>query len=358
MDIRKIIHIDMDAFYASVEERDFPHLRGVPLAVGSPKERGVVSTANYEARKYGVRSAMSSKVAMLKCPILRFQPPRFEVYKEVSAQIHRIFAEYTDMVEPLSLDEAYLDVTTNKKNMPSATIIAQEIKHKIYEQTHLTASAGVSYNKFLAKIASDYRKPNGLFVILPHQAQDFLMTLPVEKFYGIGKVTANHLHEMNIYTGSDLFKKNKYEMVQIFGKAGLYFYDVVRGVDNRAVEPNRERKSYSVETTFEKDLTTSFAVIAELYALEQRLWKDVENTGKSGRTLTLKIRFSDFTTLTRSHSSEVPLLSFHQLHKTAKRMLKRMDYNAKPIRLLGVGISNLIDDTEIKDIQLSMDFED
>ena len=180
MDIRKIIHIDMDAFYASVEERDFPQLKGIPLAVGSPKERGVVATANYEARKYGVRSAMSSKVALLKCPILRFQPPRFEVYKAVSERIHDIFAEYTDMVEPLSLDEAYLDVTNNKKGMPSATIIAQEIKHKIYQTTRLTASAGVSYNKFLAKIASDYRKPDGLFVIQPGQAQDFLMQLPVQ----------------------------------------------------------------------------------------------------------------------------------------------------------------------------------
>ena len=347
----------MDAFYASVEERDFPQLKGIPLAVGSPKERGVVATANYEARKYGVRSAMSSKVAMLKCPILHFQPPRFEVYKAVSECIHDIFAEYTDMVEPLSLDEAYLDVTHNKKGMPSATIIAQEIKNKILQTTRLTASAGVSYNKFLAKIASDYRKPDGLFVILPNQAQEFLMQLPVERFYGIGKVTAAHLHQMNIYTGSDLFKKTKYEMVQIFGKSGLYFYDAVRGIDNRAVEPNRERKSYSVETTFEKDLTTSFAVIAELYALEQRLWHDIENSGKSGRTLTLKIRFADFTSITRSYSAELPLLTFDHFHKTAKRMLKRMDYTAKPIRLLGIGLSNLIDDTEIKDIQLSIDFD-
>jgi len=358
MDIRKIIHIDMDAFYASVEERDFPHLRGVPLAVGSPKERGVVSTANYEARKYGVRSAMSSKVAMLKCPILRFQPPRFEVYKEVSAQIHRIFAEYTDMVEPLSLDEAYLDVTNNKKGIPSATIIAREIKQKILQRTRLTASAGVSYNKFLAKIASDYRKPDGLFVILPHEAEGFLEQLSIEKFYGIGKVTASHLHKMGIYKGADLAKKTKVEMVEIFGKSGLFFYDIVRGIDNRPVEPNRERKSYSVENTFDVDLTTTFAVVAELYHLEQRLWNDIEGSGKSGRTITLKIRFNDFTTLTKSYSDEMPIRSFQKFHKMTKKLLGRMDYLRKPIRLLGVGISNLIDNAEIKEVQLSMDFDD
>ena len=356
MEIRKIIHIDMDAFFASVEERDFPELRGIPLAVGSNKSRGVVSTANYEARKYGVHSAMSSKVALMKCPILKFQPPRFNVYKEISSQIHNIFAEYTDTIEPLSLDEAYLDVTENKKGMPSATIIAQEIKEKIYHRTHLTASAGVSYNKFLAKIASDYQKPNGLFVILPNQAQDFLIQLPVEKFYGIGKVTATHLHEMNIYKGGDLIKKTKYEMIQIFGKTGLFFYDIVRGIDNRPVEPNRERKSYSVETTFDNDLTTNFAVITELYHLEQRLWKDIENTGKSGKTLTIKIRVADFTTLTKSYSNDIPILTFDKLHTTTKRLLKRMEYNNKPIRLLGIGLSNLIDNTDIKNIQLCLEF--
>ena len=358
MSIRKIIHIDMDAFYASVEERDFPELRGLPLAVGSAKERGVIATANYEARRYGVHSAMSSKVALLKCPILRFQPPRFAVYRAVSEVIHEIFAEYTDLVEPLSLDEAYLDVTNNKKGIPSATIIAREIKQKILQRTRLTASAGVSYNKFLAKIASDYRKPDGLFVILPHEAEGFLEQLPIEKFYGIGKVTASHLHKMNIYKGADLAKKTKVEMVEIFGKSGMFFYNIVRGIDNRPVEPNRERKSYSVENTFDVDLTTTFAVVAELYHLEQRLWKDIEGSGKSGRTITLKIRFDDFTTLTKSYSDEMPIRSFQKFHKMTKKLLGRMDYLRKPIRLLGVGISNLIDNAEIKEVQLSMDFDD
>ena len=357
MEVRKIIHVDMDAFYASVEERDFPELKGRPLAVGSPKERGVVATANYEARKYGVHSAMSSKVAQMKCPILIFQPPRFAVYREVSEVVHSIFAEYTDIIEPLSLDEAYLDVTENKKGMPSATIIAQEIKQKIYSKTKLTASAGVSYNKFLAKIASDYQKPNGLFVIRPCDAEAFLEQLPIEKFYGIGKVTASHLHNMNIFKGADLLKKTKIEMVDIFGKTGLFFYNIVRGIDDRPVEPNRERKSFSVETTFEKDLTTNFSVVAELYHLEQRLWGDVENSGKSGKTITVKIRFSDFTTLTRSYSSTLPIFSFAELHKMVKLILSRMDYEGKAIRLLGVGISNLIDDVEIREVQLRMDFD-
>lgn len=357
MEVRKIIHVDMDAFYASVEERDFPELKGRPLAVGSPKERGVVATANYEARKYGVHSAMSSKVAQMKCPILIFQPPRFSVYREVSEVVHSIFTEYTDVIEPLSLDEAYLDVTENKKGMPSATIIAQEIKQKIYSKTKLTASAGVSYNKFLAKIASDYQKPNGLFVIRPCDAEAFLEQLPIEKFYGIGKVTASHLHNMNIFKGADLLKKTKIEMVDIFGKTGLFFYNIVRGIDDRPVEPNRERKSFSVETTFEKDLTTKFSVVAELYHLEQRLWGDVENSGKSGKTITVKIRFSDFTTLTRSYSSTLPIFSFAELHKMVKLILSRMDYEGKAIRLLGVGISNLIDDVEIREVQLRMDFD-
>jgi DNA polymerase-4 len=216
----------------------------------------------------------------------------------------------------------------------------------------------VSYNKFLAKIASDYRKPDGLFVILPHEAEGFLEQLPIEKFYGIGKVTASHLHKMNIYKGADLAKKTKVEMVEIFGKSGLFFYNIVRGIDNRPVEPNRERKSYSVENTFDVDLTTKFAVVAELYHLEQRLWKDIEGSGKSGRTITLKIRFDDFTTLTKSYSDEMPIRSFQKFHKMTKKLLGRMDYLRKPIRLLGVGISNLIDETEIKEVQLTMDFDD
>ncbi|MBR5785031.1 MAG: DNA polymerase IV [Bacteroidales bacterium] len=357
MSVRKIIHIDMDAFYASVEERDFPHLKGKPLAVGKNKERGVIATANYEARKYGVHSAMSSKIALQKCPILIFQPPRFAVYKAVSDTIHSIFKEYTDLVEPLSLDEAYLDVTENKKGIPSATIIAREIKEKIHAQTQLTASAGISYNKFLAKIASDYQKPNGMFTILPSEAVNFLETLPVEKFFGIGKITASHLHSKNIFTGFDLQKKTKFEMIELFGKSGLFFYNIVRGIDERNVEPHRERKSFSVETTFDKDLTSNFAVITEMYHLEQRLWNDITISDKLAKTVTIKIRFADFSTQSKSYSFDSPVTNFQDFHTVTKKLLSLMNYENKPIRLLGVGLSNLFDTTDLRDIQLKLNFE-
>ncbi len=347
----------MDAFFASVEERDFPELRGYPLAVGSPRERGVVATANYAARKFGVHSAMSSKIALQRCPQLIFCPPRFEVYKAVSQQIHEIFHEYTDLVEPLSLDEAYLDVTENKAAQPSATLLAKEIKWKILETTHLTASAGVSYNKFLAKIASDYNKPNGLFVIEPQLAFAFIADLPVDKFYGIGKVTACRLKSMNILKGSDLQKLSIDEMCRIFGKTGYFFYNIVRGIDTREVEPNRERKSFSVENTFENDLETKFAVITELYHAEQRLWNDISKSGKSGKTVTLKIRFSDFTTMTRSCSSACDIRTFGELHFYARKLLSEVNFDGRPVRLLGIGISNLSDPESRKSCQLRMKFK-
>lgn len=355
--VRKILHIDMDAFYASVEERDFPQLKGRPVAVGRAEGRGVVATANYEARKYGVHSAMSSKEALQRCPNLIFQPPRFEVYKAVSQQIHHIFAEYTDIIEPLSLDEAYLDVTHNKKSMPSATIMAREIKRRIRETTLLTASAGVSYNKFLAKIASDYDKPDGLFVIEPKDAVSFMATLPVGKFYGIGKVTAQRLNALGIAVGADLQRLTMAEMTALFGKSGLFFYNIVRGVDNREVVVDRERKSYSAESTFENDLATHFAVVTELYRLEQRVWNEVTQAGKYAKTVTLKLRFADFTTITRSYSSEDYICGFAEFHAIAKSLLTKIDYSGRGVRLLGVGVSNLTDVESECGRQLSLKFK-
>lgn len=347
----------MDAFFASIEERDFPQLKGHPVAVGRVGGRGVVATANYEARKYGVHSAMSSKVALQRCPQLIFQSPRFDVYKAVSQQVHKIFAEYTDIIEPLSIDEAYLDVTDNKKSMPSATMLAKEIKRRIKETVCLTASAGVSYNKFLAKIASDYNKPDGLFVIEPKDAVPFIAELPVGKFYGIGDVTAKRLNNMGIYKGVDLQNLSLGEMSNIFGKSGIFFYDIVRGVDNREVITDRERKSYSAETTFAEDLASSFAVVTELYRLEQRVWNDVSRAGKLVKTVTLKIRFSDFTTLTRSYSSETFVADFKEFHAIAKSLLNKVDYRGKGVRLLGVGMSQLADIEQECGRQLSIRFK-
>ncbi len=351
------MHVDMDAFYASVEERDFPQLKGRPVAVGRAEGRGVVATANYEARKYGVHSAMSSREALQRCPHIIFQPPRFKVYKAVSQQIHQIFAEFTDIIEPLSLDEAYLDVTHNKKSMPSATILAKEIKRRIRETTMLTASAGVSYNKFLAKIASDYDKPDGLFVIEPKDAVAFIATLPVGKFYGIGKVTAQRLNALGIVTGADLQRLSLAEMTALFGKSGLFFYDIVRGTDNREVVVDRERKSYSAESTFENDLASRFAVVTELYRLEQRVWSEVGKEGKLGKTVTLKVRYADFTTITRSWSAEDYIGTFDEFHKAAKTLLHKVDFENKTVRLLGIGISNLKDAESEYGRQLRMRFK-
>ncbi|MCK5700612.1 MAG: DNA polymerase IV, partial [Cyclobacteriaceae bacterium] len=252
--MRKIIHIDMDAFFASIEQRDNPDLLGKPVAVGGAGKRGVVAAASYEARKFGVFSAMPASIALRKCPELIFTKPRFDVYKEVSNQIRQIFLEYTDLVEPLSLDEAYLDVTENKKGLGSATIIAREIKSKINSTTHLIASAGVSINKFLAKVASDQDKPDGLYVIKPNQAESFVDGLAIEKFFGIGKVTAKKMHELGINTGADLKQISIEELVRRFGKVGRYYFDIARAIDKRLVNPNRIRKSLGAERTFEDDL--------------------------------------------------------------------------------------------------------
>ncbi len=357
MDISKIIHIDMDAFYASIEQRDFPELRGKPVAVGRAVPRGVVAAASYEARKFGVHSAMPSIVAQRKCPQLIFQPHRFRVYEAVSQQIRSIFHEYTDLVEPLSLDEAFLDVTVNKKGMASATQIALDIKQRIKTETQLTASAGVSYNKFLAKMASDVKKPDGIFVIEPQQAVAFLQGLDIGKFYGIGEVTADRLRKMGIHKGSDLYALSLDAMIKIFGKRGLFFYDIVRGIDRRKVEPERIRKSISAENTFETDLTTRFAVITELYRLEKRVFAEMQELDQTAKTVTLKVRFNDFQTLTRSRTVGKPIDSYSVLQQVSRSLINEVPIESKGIRLLGIGVSNLHDNHPDEPRQLELDLE-
>lgn len=354
---RKIIHIDMDAFYASVEQHDYPELRGKAIAVGG-EHRGVVMTASYEARKYGVRSAMSSKIAKEKCPHLIFVPPRFYRYKEVSRIIRQIFHEYTDLVEPLSLDEAYLDVTQNKKGMESANLIAKEIRKEIYEKTGLTASAGISINKFLAKIASDINKPNGQKTIHPSQILDFLEDLPIEKFYGIGKVTANRMHELHVFSGKDLKQKTLAELQQHFGKSGTYFYQVVRGIHHGEVQPNRIQKSVAVEQTFWEDLIDDQMIFMQLTELAEDLIKRTGRNEILGKSLTLKIKYKDFSLFTRSKTMEDYYQNSTQILETAKKLWELRPYN-RPVRLLGLSLSNL--NTEEKkqfSVQLKLQFPD
>jgi len=361
MDLRKIIHIDMDAFFASVEQRDFPELRGKPIAVGHAEERGVVATASYEARRYGVRSAMSSQRAKRLCPSLIFVPGRMEVYKEVSAQIHAIFHEYTDVVEPLSLDEAFLDVTVNKRGMNLAVDIAKEIKQKIRERLNLVASAGVSYNKFLAKIASDYRKPDGLCTIHPDQALDFIARLPIESFWGVGPVTAKKMHLLGISNGLQLRKCSREMLMAHFGKVGALYYACARGIDDRPVEAVRIRKSIGCERTLERDISLRSAVIIELYHVAVELVQRLNQKAFKGNTLTLKIKFHDFTQITRSITRPDELTTLEQILPLAKQLLKGVDYAEHPIRLIGLSVSNPKEETEerVADwVQLSFDFAD
>lgn len=292
----------MDAFFASVEQLDNPELRGKPVAVGGSGERGVVAAASYEARKFGVRSATPSKIAKRKCPDLIFVYPRFSRYKEISNQIRNIFLEYTDLVEPLSLDEAYLDVTYAKKGLPSATLIAKEITARIFEETKLTASAGVSYNKFLAKVASDVNKPNGIFVVTPARAQEFIDNLEVRRFFGIGKVTAEKLNKTGIWFGRDLKKMDRLELVRLFGKAGSYYYKICRGEDDREVEPSRERKSVGAEETFLSDLFRMIDLEKEMLQIADILWTRIEHSNVKAKTLTLKFKYADFEQHTRSNT--------------------------------------------------------
>jgi len=352
---RKIIHIDMDAFYASVEQRDDPALKNKPLAVGGSSKRGVVAAASYEARKYGVRSAMPAAIALRKCPQLIFVKPRFAVYQQVSQQIRGIFYQYTDLVEPLSLDEAYLDVTQNKKNLPSATLIAQEIIQRIKQETDLTASAGISINKFLAKVASGYQKPDGLTVILPQKAQAFIEKLPIEKFFGIGKVTARTMRQMGVNNGADLKKWEEVQLVQKFGKMGRYFYQIARAQDHRAVEPHRIRKSLSTENTFEQDLEDRASMAGELKILAHKIAAWMDKNDVYGKTITLKLRFSDFQIITRSKTMPYPINNIDLINELAEELLGKVELQDKKVRLLGLGISNL-DIEHDQDSQLTLDF--
>jgi DNA polymerase-4 len=300
---RKIIHIDMDAFYASVEQRDNPELRGKPVAVGGSRERGVVAAASYEARKFGVRSAMPSVTARRQCPDLVFVKPRFDVYKGVSLEIRSIFAEHTPIIEPVSLDEAYLDVTENLQRIPIATEIALDIRHRIKTETGLTASAGISYNKFLAKLASDHNKPDGQFVITPRMGPGFVETLPVGKFHGIGPATKARMNALGIFSGIDLRNRTPAFLQQSFGKAGSYYYAISRGIDERQVQPDRIRKSVGAENTFSRDLTDFETMATELQPLIDKVWRHCENSGARGRTVTLKVKYADFELISRSRSS-------------------------------------------------------
>ncbi len=355
--LRKIIHVDMDAFYASVEQYDNPELRGKPVCVGGGKY-GVVAAASYEARKFGIRSAMPGKLAMEKCPHLIVVKPRFNRYKEISRQIRAIFYEYTDLVEPLSLDEAYLDVTENKKEIESANEIAREIRKKIFEKTGLTASAGISVNKFLAKVASDYNKPNGQKTIHPSQILDFMEKLPIEKFYGIGKVTANKMHELHIFNGKDLKEKSLEYLEHLFGKSGRYYYNVVRGIHNSEVKPYRIQKSVAVEETFWENLLDEQSVFKQLKAISDELETRLSKKEIKGKTLSLKIKYKDFSVYTRSKTKLDYYYNATEFYETAQKLWELRPYD-KPVRLLGLSLSNL--NTEEKkqiSIQLKIPFEE
>lgn len=354
---RKIIHIDMDAFFASVEQKDRPELKGKPVCVGGG-EYGVVAAASYEARKYGIRSAMPGKMALQKCPHLIVVKPRFQRYKEISNQIRAIFQEYTDLVEPLSLDEAYLDVTQNKKNSSSANQIAREIRKKIYETTGLTASAGISINKFLAKVASDYRKPNGQKTIHPNEIESFMDRLPIEKFYGIGKVTANKMHEQHIFTGKDLKARSYEELTALFGKSGAYYYHVARGIHHSEVRPHRIAKSVGVEETFWENLMDEETVFDQLTAIAQELQNRLRRKEVQGRSLTLKIKYKNFETYTRSKTQNTYFSGADQILKIAKDLWNLRPYD-RPVRLLGLSLSHL--NTQEKkqvSVQLKLTFPD
>ncbi len=344
---RKIIHIDMDAFYASVEQRENPEYRGKPVIVGGPPHsRGVVAACSYEARRFGIHSAMPSSKAYRLCPRAIFAKPHFSLYKEISRQIRDIFHQYTDLVEPLSLDEAYLDVTENFMNITSATIIAREIKKKILDETRLTASAGVSYNKFLAKVASDMNKPNGLTVITPGDAGRFIEKLPVGKFFGIGKVTEKYLKERGLLTGKDLKDLDITEMVRIFGKTGTFFYNIVRGIDTRPVNPHWVRKSLGKEVTLQEDIVTVEEALEILKKLASEVYLLLEKNSIRARTLTLKVKYHDFKSVTRSVTLDEFIGSEEIIMMHVKRLLGSTEAGEKRIRLLGISTSNFLDGGE------------
>jgi DNA polymerase-4 len=354
--LRKIIHIDMDAFYASVEQKDFPELIGKPLAVGGSEIRGVISAASYEARKFGVRSAMSGVQAKKLCPELVFVRPRFERYSEISKIIRKIFYEYTDLVEPLSLDEAYLDVTQNKKGNPSATLLAQEIRKRIFEETGLTASAGISINKFVAKVASDYNKPNGQKTVNPDEVEPFLEALDIRKFYGIGKVTAERMYQLGIYSGKDLKNRSLEFLEQHFGKSGMHYYYIVRGIHNSPVKPNRISKSVGAERTFNENLSSEVFMEERLESIAKELERRLQKHKIAGKTITLKIKYSDFSQQTRSKTLPYFISDKALLLETAKELLYQEKLK-ESVRLLGISLNNL--NTEVKKtvvVQLRFEF--
>lgn len=353
---RKIIHVDMDAFYASVEQVDNPELRGKPVAVGGSENRGVVSAASYEARKFGVRSALSGTLAKKYCPDIIFVRPRFERYKEISNKIRSIFHEYTDLVEPLSLDEAYLDVTQNKKGNPSASMIAMEIRGRILQETGLTASAGISVNKFVAKIASDFNKPNGQKTVGPDEVEDFIEKLPIKKFYGVGKVTTEKMYRLGIFTGLDLKSKSLEFLEEHFGKSGAYYYHVARGIHNSEVKPSRIAKSVAAEHTFDENLSSEIFMMERLSDIADQLVKRLSRYDVAGKTVTLKIKYSDFTLQTRSKTLPYFISDKGLIMETVRELLYQ-ERMKDSVRLLGISLSNL--NTEQKKavaVQLKFDF--
>ncbi len=338
--LRKIIHVDMDAFYASVEQLDFPKLKGKPVAVGGGSKRGVVSAASYEARTFGVRSAMSGYLAKQKCPEIIFVKPRFDRYKEVSHQIRKIFEAYTDLVEPLSLDEAYLDVTQNKTGNPSATLIALEIRRRIYEELGLTASAGISINKFIAKVASDINKPNGQKTVNPEEVLDFLEELEIRKFYGVGKVTAEKMYKLGIFTGRDLKEKSQEFLEQAFGKSGRHYYQVVRGIHLSEVKPHRTPKSVGAERTFSQNLSSEVFMLERLEQIAIELEKRLKRNSIAGKTITLKIKYSDFSLQTRSRTLPYFISDKSIILELARELLYQEKLQ-NSVRLLGISLANL-----------------
>ena len=337
---RKIIHIDMDAFYASVEQMDYPELRGKPIAVGGSENRGVVAAASYEARKFGVRSAISGVLAKKNCPELIFVKPRFDRYKEISKKIHKIFHDYTDLVEPLSLDEAYLDVTYNKKGNPSATLLAQEIRMRILNEVGLTASAGISVNKFVAKIASDYNKPNGQKTVNPEEVVSFLEELPIRKFYGVGKVTTEKMYQLGIFTGLELKSKSLDFLSTHFGKSGVFYYHVVRGIHNSEVKPDRITKSVAAEHTFDTNLSSEIFMLEQLDNIATNLERRLKKQNIAGKTVTLKIKYSDFSQQTRSKTVPYFIADKGLILENVKELLYQ-ERMKDSVRLLGISLSNL-----------------
>lgn len=354
---RKIIHIDMDAYYASVEQRDRPELLGKPVVVGNPNKRGVVAAASYEARKFGVRSAMPSTTAAKKCPELIFVAPRFEVYRAISRQIRAIFLEYTALVEPLSLDEAYLDVTENLRRVPSAAETASQIRQRIFDWTGLTASAGISYNKFLAKMASDYKKPNGQYVVTPAMGPAFVEALPVGKFHGVGPVTAEKMNKLGIFTGADLKTQSLEFLVKQFGKAGPWYYAIARGEDDRPVEPDRPRKSSGSEVTFQDDLHDPVAVECAVLEQASEVWDWCEKAQMYGASVTVKIKYADFRQLTRSRTLSHAVTRYEDLNAIALALTRSIYPLENGVRLVGVTVSHFPDEGEHEETgQLDFDF--